>query len=185
MDIRYTGKHHWTRTELDDEGKFKRMINVAPGEVFTIEKDGADRLLAGPASLRLFREAGSSEDPESDDYVRTRDLGDGGMYVSQDPGLEMGSTVQGGRTITRTEDDNPENYPIAATNEGPQSDNEALVQEDEIQAEAEEARRKARESRSRSGSGGRSTDKPQPDSRRQPGNTGAASTTGDRSRSEG
>ena len=185
MDIRYVGSHHWTQTELDDDGKFKRMVNVAPGETFTVDQDVADRLLQGPASLRLFREAGTPEDPESDDYVRTRDLGDGGMYVSQDPGLEMGSTVQGGRTITRTEDDNDENYPIAATNEGPQSDNEALVMEDEIQAEAEEARRKARESRTRSGSGARSSDKPQPDSRRQPGNTGAASTTGDRPRSEG
>jgi hypothetical protein len=88
-----------------------------------------------------------------------REIGDGGNYVSEYPGLEMGSTVQGGRTITRTEEDNEEQLEIAAPDEGPQSDNARLVEEDEIQAEAEKARQQARESRSskRASGSGQST----------------------------
>lgn len=148
-DVRYLGSTHWTRAILDDDGKFKKFENVAPGEVVSLDEDVAERFLQGPRYNRLFVQAGGPEDPNSDDYVGTRrQIGDGGMYVSEYPGLEMGSTVQGGRTITRTEDDNEEQLEIAAPDEGPQSDNERLVIEDEIQAEAEEARRKARESRS-------------------------------------
>jgi hypothetical protein len=50
--------------------------------------------------------------------------------------------------IFRTEDDNPEGFPVAPPEVGPQSDNARLYEEDEIQAEADKAREKARESRS-------------------------------------
>jgi len=159
-DVRYLGSTHWTRAILDDEGKFKGFENVAPGEVVSLDDDVAERFLQGPRYNRLFVQAGGPEDPNSDDYVGTRrEIGDGGMYVSEYPGLEMGSTVTGGRTITRTEDDNEEQLEIAASDEGPQSDNAALVEEDEIQAEAEQARQKARESRStkRASGSGQST----------------------------
>jgi hypothetical protein len=148
-DLRYVGKHHWTRSVLDDKGKWEKFEIVAPGEVVSMEGDMAERLLQGPRWLRLFVQAGGPEDPESDEYQKKRDIGDGGMYVSDDPALEMGSTVTG-KAVFVTEDENPDNYEVASPQDGWQSDNAALVEEDEIQAEAAKAREKARESRSSS-----------------------------------
>lgn len=150
-DVRYMGKHHWTQTVLTDEGKFKEFKIVAPGEVVTVDEQAAERFLQGPRDSRLFVAAGSSEDPSSKDYVRSKwdtDIIDSGNYVSQDVGREYGSTTPDGQVLFRTEDDNEENYPVAPPGVGAQSDNARLYEEDEIQAEAEEARRKARESRS-------------------------------------
>ena len=155
-DIRYLGSTHWTRSILDDEGKWKKFENVAPGEVFSADGDLADRLLSGPRFNRLFVQAGSNEDPNSDDYVRTRQLGEGGMYVADDANTEFGEVTPQGVPF-RTVDDNDEQYAIA----GPtNADNAALVEEDEIQAEADKARERARESRSSkraSGDGGAAT----------------------------
>src|SRR4249919_3384100 len=148
-DLRYVGKHHWTRSILDDKGKWEKFEMVAPGEVFSVEGDVAERLLQGPRWLRLFVQAGGPEDPESEGYQKKRDIGDGGMYVSDDPALEMGSTVTG-QAVFVTEDENPHNYDVASPQDGWQSDNAALVEEDEIRAEADKARDKARESRSSS-----------------------------------
>lgn len=147
-DLRYVGKHHWTRSILDDKGKWERFEMVAPGETFSCEGDVAERLLQGPRYNRLFVQAGGPEDPNSDEYVAKRDIGEGGNYVSDDPALEMGSTVNGGKAVFVTEDENPHGYEVASPEEGWPSDNEALVEEDEIRAEADKARDKARESRS-------------------------------------
>jgi len=147
-DVRYLGTTHWTRTVLTDDGKFKEFDIVAPGETFSVEGDVATRLLQGPRYNRLFVQAGGPEDPNSDEYQRVREIGSGGNYVSQDVGLELGSTSPDGRVIFRTEDDNEEGYSVAPPEVGPQSDNARLVEEDEIQAEADKARAKARESRS-------------------------------------
>lgn len=147
-DVRYLGSTHWTRTILDDAGKFKSFELVAPGEVVSVEGDIAERLLQGPRYNRLFVQAGGSEDPNSDEYQQVRQIGSGGNYVSQDVGRELGSTTPDGRVIFRTEDDNEEGYPVAPPNVGPQSDNAELVENDAIEAEAEKARQKARESRS-------------------------------------
>lgn len=157
-DVRYLGSAHWTRTVLTEDGKFKKFENVAPGEVVSVEGDVAERLLQGPLYNRLFVQAGGSEDPQSDDYRATRQIGDGGQYVSQDVAREFGSTVPDGRVIFRTEEDNEEQYPLAGPHDGPQSDNAELVAEDEIQAEAEKAREKARESRSTRRTSGASSD---------------------------
>lgn len=147
-DVRYTGNAAWTRTVIGDDGKWSGKYEITkPGEVVTLDDDVAERLLQGPADRRLFVAAGSSEDPESDDYVRTRSIGSGGNPVI-DPGQDLGSTTPDGRVIYRTEDDNPEGFPVAGPHDGPQSDNAALVEEDEIQAEAEKARQKARDARS-------------------------------------
>lgn len=157
-DVRYMGKHHWTQTILDDDGKFKKFQNVAPGETISVDEDVAKRFLSGPRDARLFVAAGSSEDPNSEDYVRSKwdtDIIDGsGMYVSQDVGREFGSTSPDGRVIFRTEDDNKEDYPIAPPEVGPQSDNARLYDEDEAQAAAEAAREKTRASQSAKRSGG-------------------------------
>lgn len=151
-DLRYMGKHHWTQTILDDEGKFKKFKNVAPGETITVDDQVAERFLQGPRDSRLFVASGSSEDPNSKDYVRSKwdtdIIAGSGNYVSQDVGREFGSTSPDGRVIFRTEDDNPEGFPVAPPEVGPQSDNARLYEEDEIQAEADKAREKARESRS-------------------------------------
>lgn len=157
-DVRYLGSSHWTRTHVDDEGKFKRQEKIAPGEVFSADDELAERLLQGPKWLRIFVQAGGPEDPNSDEYVAKRDIGEGGNYVSDDPALEMGSTVTG-KAVFVTDDENPNNYPVAKPEEGWASDNEALVQEDEIRAEADKAREKARESRStsKSSSSGKSS----------------------------
>jgi hypothetical protein len=147
-DVRYTGNSVWTRTELDDNGKWTGKYDIVkPLGVISLDDDVAERLLQGPADRRLFVAAGSAEDPESKDYVRVRSMGDGGMPVL-DPGQDLGSTTPDGRVIYRTEDDNEEGFTVAPPSAGPQSDNAALYEEDEIQAAAEEARTKARESRS-------------------------------------
>jgi len=147
-DVRYTGNAAWTRTAIGEDGKWTGKYEVVkPGEVVTLDDDVAERFLQGPADRRLFVAAGSSEDPESNDYVRVRSIGSGGNPVI-DPGQDLGSTTPDGRVIYRTEDDNPEGFEVAPPNVGPQSDNAALVEEDEIQAEADKARQKARESRS-------------------------------------
>lgn len=151
-DVRYMGKHHWTQTVLDDDGKFKKFNIVKPGETITVDEQVAERFLQGPRDDRLFVAAGSSEDPNSKDYVRSKwdtdIIAGAGNYVSQDVGREFGSTSPDGRVIFRTEDDNEENFPVAPPEVGPQSDNARLYEEDEIQAEADEARTKAREKRS-------------------------------------
>jgi len=153
-DLRYMGKHHWTQTVLTDDGKFKEFNIVAPGETVTVDEKVAERFLQGPRDGRLFVAAGSSEDPTSKDYVRSKwdadvDIPAGaGMYVSPDPGREFGSTTPEGRVIFRTEEENEEGFPVAPPEVGPQSDNARLYEEDEIQAEADKARAKARESRS-------------------------------------
>jgi hypothetical protein len=148
-DLRYLGKHHWTRSVLDDKGKFEKFEMVAPGETFSVDDDVAERFLQGPRWLRLFVQAGGPEDPNSEEFVAKRDIGEGGNYVSDDPQLEMGSTVTG-KAVFVTEDENPHNYEVASPDEGWASDNAALVEEDEIRAEADKARDKARESRSSS-----------------------------------
>lgn len=156
-DVRYMGKHHWTQSVLTEEGKFKEFKTVAPGETITVDEQVAQRFLQGPRDTRLFVAAGSSEDPNSKDYVHSKwddeIIAEGGgagagMYVSQDVGREFGSTVPDGRVIFRTEEDNEENYPVAPPNVGPQSDNAALVDNDAIELEADKARAKARERRS-------------------------------------
>lgn len=147
-ELRYTGTTHWTRTIVDEDGKFKKFEMVAPGETVTVEGDTAKRLLSGPRYNRLFVQAGGSEDPQSDEYVGSRQIGDGGMYVSEDPGREYGTTVPDGRVTFRTEKDNEEQFPIAGPADGPQSDNAELYDNDEIEIEADKARRKARERRS-------------------------------------
>jgi hypothetical protein len=156
-DVRYTGNSAWTRVVLGDDGKWTGKYEVVkPGEVVTVDDDVAERFLQGPADRRLFVAAGSSEDPESKDYVRVRSVGDGGNPVI-DPGQDLGSTTPDGRVIYRTEDDNEEGFSVAPPETGPQSDNARLYEEDEINAKADEAKAKARESRSAkrpSGSGG-------------------------------
>lgn len=149
-DLRYMGKHHWTQTVLDDDGKFKKFENIAPGEVFSVDEQVAERFLQGPRDARLFVAAGSSEDPASDDYQPSkwdRDIFTAatGQYVSEDHLREFGSTTPEGRAIFRTEDDNPEALPVAPPDAGPQSDNERLYEAEEIQNEADKAKEKAAE----------------------------------------
>jgi hypothetical protein len=149
-DLRYMGKHHWTQTVLKEDGSFKGFNIVAPGETISVDEQVAERFLQGPRDGRLFVASGSSEDPNSADYQRSK-WDDGitvGNYVSQDHLREFGSTSPEGRVVFRTEDDNEENFPVAPPEVGPQSDNAALYEEDEIRAEADKARDKARESRS-------------------------------------
>ena len=152
-DVRYLGSAHWTRTVLDDNGKFKEFEIIAPGEVFSAEGDVATRLLQGPRYNRLFVQAGGPEDPNSEGYQNVREIGSGGMYVSQDVGRELGSTTPDGRVIFRTEDDNEESFPVAPPNVGPQSDNAELFENDAIDAAGQEAKDKARASRSSKSSG--------------------------------
>jgi len=153
-DVRYMGKHHWTQVVLKDDGSFKGFNNVAPGETVSVTDEQAQRLLQGPRDARLFVAAGSSEDPNSKDYVRSKwdadiDIPAGaGMYVSQDLASDYGSTTPDGRAIFVTEDENPHDLPVAPPEVGPQSDNARLYEEDEIQAEADKVRAKAREARS-------------------------------------
>jgi hypothetical protein len=153
-DVRYMGKHHWTQVVLKDDGSFKEFNIVAPGESVSVSDDVATRLLQGPRDARLFVAAGSSEDPNSKDYVRSKwdadiDIPAGaGMYVSQDLASDYGSTTPDGRAIFVTDDENPHDLPVAPPEAGPQSDNARLYEEDEIQAEADKARAKAREARS-------------------------------------
>lgn len=169
-DLRYMGKHHWTKTVLDDDGKFKKFEYIAPGETFSVDDDVAERFLRGPRDARLFVAAGSSEDPSSEDYVPSKwdkDLivAASGNYVSQDHLREFGSTTPEGRAIFVTDEENPKALPVAPPDAGPQSDNESLYEMEEIQREADEAKSKAtekaresRESRSAKRSDGSSRD---------------------------
>lgn len=184
-DVRYMGKHHWTKTVLKEDGTFKGYEIIQPGETVSVDEQAAERLLSGPRDARLFVAAGSSEDPNSGDYVPSKwDEGievavdtTTGNYVSQDHLREFGSTTPEGRAIFVTEDDNPHDLPVAPPEAGPQSDNAALYEEDEIQAEADKARTKARESRStkRTDSSDRASRGDSPDGPRHSG-TGSDST---------
>jgi len=84
------------------------------------------------------------EDPKGSDYEPTRYEQVQGNATPY-PELDMGSTVVGRRTITRTEDDNPEGFDVAGPNEGPASDNEEQQLLNEARAEGDKAYRSARE----------------------------------------
>jgi hypothetical protein len=136
--LRYVGTSGWNRAHFDDEGNFTHSQVMQPGETFEVSNEAAETLLRGPRFLRNFVQAGGPEDHYGDKFEPSA-LESVRGNATPYPELDMGSTVQPGRTITRTEDDNPEGHPIADPTQGPQSDNADLVLREEAQQEAEKA----------------------------------------------
>ena len=143
-NLRYLGSSPWTQVITDDDGKFKKVEVVQPGETVSFNDEVAKRFLLGPRHLRLFVEENGPEDPQGSKYEASRyDQVQGN--ATPYPELDMGSTVVGRRTITRTEDDNPEGFDLAGPNDGPASDNEDQQLLNDARAEGEKAYRSARE----------------------------------------
>ncbi len=143
-NLRYVGSLAWTQVITDDKGKFDRVEVVRPGDTVSFDKDVAERFLSGPRHLRVWVEENGKEDPKGSEYEPTRYEAVTGNATPY-PELEMGSTVVGGRTITRTEDDNPEGFELAAPNEGPASDNEEARLNDEALQASQKVYRETKE----------------------------------------
>jgi len=141
-NLRYVGSSAWDRTLVDDKGKRSGVKRVMPGEVVDDFSDEyKKRLLATPRAYRVFVEQNGSEDRFGDNYEAGRreaiaEVNNATPY----PELDMGSTVQPGRAIFVTEEENPQSFDVAGATEGPASDNT----EARINAEANAAAEKAR-----------------------------------------
>lgn len=153
--LRYLGSAPWTQVITDDDGKFKKIEVVQPGETVSFDDEVANRFLLGPRHLRLFVKENGPEDPQGSQYEASRWEAVQGNATPY-PELDMGSTVVGRRTITRTEQDNPEGFDIAGPNEGPASDNEEQQLLNDARAEGEKAYRSAKEKALKERAGGRS-----------------------------
>lgn len=135
---------------LDDKGKFSRIERVAPGDTVDLDNDAEEKFLSGPRHLRVFVQAGGPEDPHGNDYSPNRlEAIAPNNNATPYPELEMGSTVVSGRTITRTDDDNPEGFVVAGSTEGPRSDNTEVRLRNEAQAEADKAYAEKREAQAK------------------------------------
>lgn len=136
--LRYVGTSNWERTLVDDEGKYKGADRIQPGTVVDgFDDEAVEKILSAPRFMRSFVEADGPEDTYGQNYGGNRyDVkGNASPY----PELDMGSTVQPRRTITRTVDDNPEGFDLAAPHDGPGSDNEENRLRQEAVAEGEKA----------------------------------------------
>jgi len=141
--IRYVGTSAWNQAHYNDKGVYTHSKPVQPGETVDVDKAVAEHLLQGPRSIRVFVEANGPEDHYGDHYKASALEAVQGNATPY-PALDMGSTVQSGRTITRTEDDNEEGFALAHPDEGPRSDNTAVNEAAEVQAEADKAAERKR-----------------------------------------
>jgi hypothetical protein len=137
-NVRYMGSAAFDMVVTKDDGKFDKTNRVRPGDEVQVSDDAAERFLQGPRHLRVWVEVGGKEDPESNSYERSRYEAVSGNATPY-PELDMGSTTQPRRAMFRTEDDNPEGFDVAASDEGTPSDNAALYEEDEARAAADKA----------------------------------------------
>jgi hypothetical protein len=141
-ELRYVGTSNWERAVVNEKGEFVKSVRTPPGSVVEFDDEGAEKVLSRPRFIRSFVAVNGPEDTYGDSYVGSRyDVqGNATPY----PELDMGSTVQPGRSIS-ADPDNEDGLLVAGPHEGPNSDNEDTRLRNEAREVGAKAEREARE----------------------------------------